>query len=354
MLGQLESGDNIFLEYEVLELAGVGATSFVYKCRARDPKLPDVVAVKVLHNKFVFDSQARKQFLHEASLMRSIQHENVVELYDVIDMPGQVAFVMEHVEGPTLQQWQSRTADSRTDRDLCTIFVGVLRGLEHAHREGIVHRDLKPANIMIDERGDEPVAKIIDFGVARRLADGPSPADFEAIRGTAAYMSPDEIRSPHDVCEASDLYSLGVMLYELCTGTRPFTDRAPTDLMEAHLSETPTRPSDHNPDVSPALEAVILRSLAKKPRERFRDAASLSIAIQHATGLARDIHSAQLKRPTLPPATPELRRWARSRMVSRFRRAVSIAVDWFFNPGVTGHTCDPHYLARPHVELLVV
>jgi serine/threonine-protein kinase len=354
MVGKLGKGDSIVFEYEVLGLAGVGATSYVYKCRPSNPDLPETVAVKVLHNKFVYDREARRQFLAEAQLMGSVDHPNVVKLLSVIETPGLVAFVMEHVDGPTLQQWQAQTATSRTDEDLSMIFTQILGGLGHAHDMGVIHRDLKPANIMIAQSGGQPLAKIIDFGVARRVSDGPSRADFESIRGTVAYISPDEIRSPHEVCPSSDLYSLGVMLYELAAGTRPFTDRAPEDLLVAHLSEDPLPPTFHNPNLNPELAEVILRTLAKRPKDRYADCTGLMMALEQVTGIAKEIRTEQWARPTLPAPSPEFLAKAQLSWRTKVRSALSSLFGAFFNPGVTGAAPDPHYLSRPHMDVIPV
>lgn len=351
MHGQLQPGDLIYGDYQVMDLAGVGATSHVYRCRPRSANLPEEVAVKVLHNRFVYDAQARGRFLREAALMQELNHQNIVSLFDVIEAPGQVAFVMEHVNGPTLHDWQGNNPGPRADRELCDVFIDILNGLGYAHRRGIIHRDLKPANILLDYTGERPVAKIIDFGVARR-ADTPPPADeLRTIRGTAAYISPDEIRSPYEVCEASDLYSLGVILYELAAGTRPFHGGSPNDLLHAHLSKPPVPPSVFNPNIPPELEQVILRTLAKHPAQRFTDASSLQTALEQALHIAWEIRTEQWARPTLPPPSPELRALAQPSMPQQMLQLLMLLMMVVLNPGTTRRDDDPHYLARPHVEL---
>ena len=345
---RLSAGDCIYGDYEVLGVAGVGATSYVYRCQ--DLRKNRQVAVKVLHSKFVFNPLPRGRFLREAELIKSLDCDHVVKIYDIIDAPGTLAFVMEHIDGPTLLEWQREDPGPRADKELCTVFAGVLNGIGHAHNSGIVHRDLKPANIMLS-RGvdDQPIAKIIDFGVARELSAPPDPEDFETIRGTAAYISPDELRSPHEVCEASDLYSLGVMLYELATGERPFSNRPVPEILQAHLSEAPARPGSHNPEINPALEEVILKSLSKRPEQRFQDADALRSALDQAVNVAWEIRTHQWARPTLPPLSPELKeRSARSFGVV-LKETVFGFFKGLFNPGLTGLHNDPHYLNRPYV-----
>ncbi|MEL6180987.1 MAG: serine/threonine-protein kinase, partial [Myxococcota bacterium] len=291
MHGQLKPGDLIFMDYEVLDLAGVGATSYVYRCRELHGSKREV-AVKVLHNRTTYDPVLRRRFLREARLIQCLDCENIVQIYDIIDAPGMVAFIMEHIDGPTLLEWQRETPGPRAAEELCSIFADVLQGIGHAHQRGILHCDLKPANIMLssDPQG-KTTAKIIDFGVARHVHDPPDPEDFKKIRGTAAYLSPDAIRSPYEVCEESDLYALGVILYELASGARPFTGRPASEILQAHLNEEPAPLSQHNPDISPALEEVILRTLAKRPEERFRNAEALRCALEHAVHVAYEIQT---------------------------------------------------------------
>ncbi|MBH24998.1 MAG: hypothetical protein CMH57_11185 [Myxococcales bacterium] len=351
MQGQLKPGDLIFLDYEVLDLAGVGATSFVYRCRELVGAGREV-AVKVLHNRYVFDEASRRRFLREARLIQSLDCPHIVKIHDIIDAPGVVAFIMEHIDGPTLLDWQRDDPGPRADHELCAVFIDVLRGIGHAHQRGIVHRDLKPANIMLAPGpNDEPIAKIIDFGVARRLDSPPDPEDFKTIRGTAAYISPDELRSPHEVCESSDLYSLGVILYELASGARPFTNRPVPEILKAHLTEKPTPLSHHNPDINPALEEVILRTLAKRPEERFRDAESLRGALEQAVNVAWEIRTHQWDRPTLPPLSDEVRQKLKRSLGDALRQFVGGLFHSLFNTGATGLQGDPHHLSRPYVHM---
>lgn len=349
-----QPGDVIFGDFEVLGLAGQGATSYVYRCSvdpARRADLPRTVAVKVLHHRLLADAVARARFLEEAQLMMTLEHPNVVEGFEIIDTAAQVAFVMEHVEGPTLLAWQGRNPGPRTDQELCEIFVDLLRGVGYTHQRGIIHRDLKPANILLDTTGPRPIAKLIDFGVARAVDSPPSPEELRAIRGTAAYISPDELRSPYEVCEASDLYSVGVILYELAAGTRPFHAQTPQEIFSAHLNEAPVPPSAFNPSIEPALEAVILQALAKQPGERFSDASALQSALEQALSVAWEIRTAQWARPTLPPPSPALRARLMGQGPRTMLQALVMMIIFVLNPGATDQVGDPHYLSRPFVAL---
>jgi serine/threonine protein kinase len=349
-----QPGDNIFGDFEVLGLAGEGATSYVYRCATRPgrvPALPPIVAVKVLHNRFVYDPVARARFLTEGQLMLGLSHPNVVSVFELLDAPGNVAFVMEHVEGPSLLEWQARNPGPRTDQELCEIFIDILRGVGYTHKRGVIHRDLKPANILLDTTGERPIARLIDFGVARPSDAPPTPEELKAIRGTAAYISPDELRSPYEVCESSDLYSLGVILYELAAGTRPFHATTPQALFQAHLHADPTPPSAVNPELQPALEAVILQALAKRPEHRFADAGALQGALEQALSVAWEIRTAQWARPTLPPPSPALRARLMGQGPRTMLQAFVMMILFVLNPGTTDQVGDPHYLSRPFVAL---
>ncbi len=275
----LSYGDE-FGPYVITGFAGCGATSYVYRARRRDRFEP--VAIKVLHTHLVADPTRRMTFYREARIMMRIDHPNVVRFDEIIEEGDTLAFVMEYVDGPTLTEWRREAAPAIDETALACIFVDVLRGVTAAHSEGVVHRDLKPGNILIGESDGRTVAKIIDFGVAR-FVDQPLTAREESkIIGTAAYISPEEVGDPEAVGPASDLYSIGVMLYEAACGRRPFDGSEVCDLLEAHVRRAPERPVDVNPALSAGLEAVILQTLDKRPEDRFSSAPEMIGALEEA------------------------------------------------------------------------
>ncbi len=354
---RLRKGDLICGEFEVLALAGVGATSYVYRCTRRGQGEKNF-AVKVLHSDLVARPDSRERFLREARFVSSMSHDNIVSAHETINLPGMVAYVMDHVQGPTLRQWFREQAPL-TDEDLFSVFFDVLSALDYAHQKGLIHRDLKPGNILMDLRGARPVARLIDFGVARFADAPPDPEDFESIRGTAGYISPDEIRSPYEVCAASDLYSLGVIMYEMACGQRPFTGRPTGEILKAHLDEAPVSPLIHNALLHPALEGIIMRLLSKRPQDRFASVQSLRLALMAALDLSSELEAI----PSMVPEVIEFDENLETRVYSRganftqaqwvaFAQTIMTALLWvLMNPGTTGRPDDPHYASRSHVDL---
>jgi serine/threonine-protein kinase len=329
--------------YEVRQHIGLGATSHVYRCRRLDDARE--VAVKVLFADLAERQSARARFMREAWLARELQHGNLVGAHEVFDLPDLAAYVMDYVRGPNLRRWAKQRGGAIHNEELFTIFFDVLAGLEHVHALGVIHRDLKPANILVDTAGPRPVARLIDFGVARLVDERPDDEERSTIRGTPAYMSPDELRSVDEVCPASDLYSLGVILYELACGARPFHDKTGEALWSAHLYEEPILPSRHNPNLHPALEAVILKLLAKTPDARFGSVYGLRQALVAALDL-----SAELERvPALLPDADDEQ--ARREWLALVQVLMTTLMAFLLNPGASGRADDPHYSNRAPDQL---
>ena len=349
-------GDSVGQDrYLINGFAGTGATSYVYRGRRRDSFEP--VAIKVIHRSLCDDPRKREALLREARVMMALEHPNVVRFHEIIEEDGLLLFVMEFIEGQTLSDFQKLHRDALDEQTLACVFVDILRGLSQAHRAGVVHRDLKPANVLITHLSGRYVAKIIDFGVARFLDEPLAPEDRTKIVGTAAYISPEEVADPQRVCEASDLYSLGVMLYEAACGRRPFTGLPIQDLMKAHLDQAPPPPRTLNPELTPGFEHVILRSLGKTPQERWASAPEMIRAMELALRGALDLPADE--RPDDQEAlTTE---WHRS--VARIAqeqeaaqrgadlaRAMRQLMAFLFllmaSTGSTGRGDDPHYMSR--------
>lgn len=265
--------------------AGKGATSYVY--RARHEESLDPVAVKVLHPALVNDEVKRRRFLREAEMMIRFDHPNIVYFHEIFEVDNQLAFVMEYLDGLQLDQWLRVYQDDLDEITITCLFLDILRGLSHAHNQGVYHRDLKPANIMITKVDQRWIAKIIDFGVARVATEPIPQEDQSKIVGTAAYISPEEILDPRTVCKSSDLYSIGVMMYEAMCGRRPFEGMPIPELMKAHVGSTPDRPTDLNPHMSALFEPLLLKTLTKNPEDRFGSAAALISALESVARMAQ-------------------------------------------------------------------
>lgn len=275
--------------YRVDELIGRGGMASVY--RGYDTTLDRVVALKILRRELAEDSAFRTRFRQEAQSASRMAHPAVVRVYDagedtVVGPDGAARpepfIVMELVHGRTLQ---AILASGPLAPDQAVRYVdGILEALQYSHRAGVVHRDIKPGNVMVTDSGR---VKVMDFGIARAASDSSSTvAETSAILGTAAYFSPEQAKG-EPVDARADLYSTGVVLYELLTGRPPFRGESPVAVAYQHVSEAPVPPGELAPDVPPALDAVVLRALAKDPYQRFQDASSFRDALREAlTGRA--------------------------------------------------------------------
>ncbi len=259
--------------YQVLEHLGTGGMAEVY-C-AHDLKLERKVALKLLHDRFAADDEFVERFRREASSAAGLQHQHVVSVYDSGAADGTPYIAMEYVDGRTLKQLvqEGGALDPARAIDLT---IQILRAARFAHRRGIIHRDFKPQNVIVDDEGR---AKVTDFGIAR--AGASDMTQTGSIMGTAQYLSPEQAQG-HAVNARSDLYSIGVILYELLTGHVPFDAESAVTVALKQVSEPPIPPRRRNPAVPPELEAIVLCALAKDPEERFADADAFIAALQAA------------------------------------------------------------------------
>jgi eukaryotic-like serine/threonine-protein kinase len=257
--------------YRVLGRIGGGGMADVWL--AEDTHLQRRVALKVLHRRFAQDREFVERFRREAEAAAGLQHPNIVSVYDRGEFEGTYYIAMRYVEGPTLKQ----RIDAGLDPvEAVRLIRQVLEGARFAHRHGIVHRDLKPQNVIVDEEG---TAVVTDFGIAR--AGVSEITQTGSVMGTPQYLSPEQAQG-HDVTSVSDLYSIGVILYEALTGRVPFEGESAVAVAMKQVSQTPQRPSSVNPRVSPALDAVVMRALEKDPGERFQSADAFIAALEEA------------------------------------------------------------------------
>jgi beta-lactam-binding protein with PASTA domain len=259
--------------YRVLNRLGSGGMADVY-C-AEDTQLGRRVALKLLHSRFAEDEEFVERFRREASSAAGLQHPNIVGVFDRGRWDGTYYIAMEFLAGHTLKQLVNEHGAMPPDLAI-GITLQVLRAARFAHKRGVVHRDFKPHNVILDEEGR---AKVTDFGIAR--AGASDMTETGSIMGTAQYLSPEQAQGD-PVSPRSDLYSIGVMLYELVTGRVPFDAESPVTIALKHVSEHPVRPSEVNPAVPPALEAVVMRAIEKDPARRFADADEFAAALEAA------------------------------------------------------------------------
>ena len=258
-------------DYEVLQILGAGGMGRVYK--VRNAISERVEAMKVLLPDLDGDPDLANRFMREIKVQASLDHPNIAVLHTALRIENQLLMLMEFVEGVTLE---SMMASGPIPIDQAVDYMlQVLSALSYAHARGVIHRDLKPANMMITADG---VVKLMDFGIARMQQDRKLTQTGQTV-GSLYYMSPEQIKGAMDLDARSDLYSLGVSLYEVCTGARPFQGDSEYSIMAAHLQANPPPPIQVAPNLPPELSEIILLSLDKDPAKRFQTADAMRSAL---------------------------------------------------------------------------
>ena len=292
MTERLEAETVVDGRYRVLHRLGSGGMAEVY-C-AQDLQLGRKVALKILYRRFAEDSEFVERFRREASSAAGLQHQHVVAVYDRGEYDGTYYIAMEYLEGRSLKTIVQQEAPLDPDRAI-DLTIQVLRAARFAHRRGIIHRDLKPHNVIVDADGR---AKVTDFGIAR--AGASDMTQTGSIMGTAQYLSPEQAQG-HAVSAASDLYSIGIILYELLTGRVPFDGESAVTVALKQVNERPTPPSAYNPAVTPELEEAVMRALEKDPARRYPDADAFIAALQAARDGTATVVLAPVPPPPLEP-----------------------------------------------------
>lgn len=257
--------------YKILEKIGEGGMGVVYK--AEDTKLKRTVALKFLPPEWTRDQEAKQRFIQEAQAAAALDHPNICTVYEINEVEGKTFMAMAYIEGISLKD---KLASGTLDiSEVLNIAIQVSEGLKKAHAKGIVHRDIKPANIMLT---DEGLAKIMDFGLAK-LEWGADLTKTATIMGTAAYMSPEQAKG-QDIDHRTDIWSLGVMLYEMLSGEHPFKSTHEQAILYNILHEDPNPITKIRKDVPEKLEKIILKSLEKKPQKRYADMSEILAALK--------------------------------------------------------------------------
>ncbi len=260
--------------YHILEEVGQGGMATVY--RAHQISMDRDVAIKVLPPQFLNQTTSLDRFKQEASIVAHLEHRAIVPVHDYGEHEGIPFIVMRYMDGGSVDDLMDKGAIP-PDQAL-GILQQIAPALDYAHREGVLHRDLKPSNILLDSNGD---AYITDFGIARILGTNPKPLTTSGVVGTPSYMSPEQAQG-HDLDGRSDVYALGVVLFEMLTGVRPFEGETPYTVAVKHVTESPPSACKINPSLTRAVEQVLFKVLEKNRLNRYQTATMLTEALQSA------------------------------------------------------------------------
>ena len=281
-------------DYEVLAVLGAGGMGQVYK--VRNVISDRVEAMKVLLPNLSENAELADRFLREIKVQAAMTHPNIASLHTALRVENQLLMVMEYVEGHTIDSY---LAQGRIPVQHAIGYMAqVLSALSYAHKLGVVHRDIKPANMMVTPQG---VVKLMDFGIARIAQDRQLTQTGHTV-GSLYYMSPEQINGSPDVDARSDLYSLGISLYQMLTGKRPFDGDSDFKIMAAHLQQTPVPPIELEPELPQALNEVIMLAIARDPAKRFQSADAMLAALSSMGGQP---NAAAAKAPVQPKLAPK-------------------------------------------------
>jgi serine/threonine-protein kinase len=262
-------------QYQIREPLGQGAMATVYK--AYHPRLNRYVAIKMIHHAHLEDRGFITRFEREAQIVAALEHPNIVQVYDFAEHEGQPYLVMKLIEGCTLKQALS---DGPLQlKDILTIIPPLAAALDYAHEQGVLHRDIKPSNVLLDGKS---TPYLTDFGLARLAQAGESTLSQDMLLGTPNYISPEQAMGERDIDKRADLYSFGVVLYELLVGQVPYSSGTPLSIVHDHIYRPLPQPSSINAEIPPQVEVVLLKALAKTPDDRYQSSAELVEALRES------------------------------------------------------------------------
>ncbi|MCX7755550.1 MAG: serine/threonine protein kinase [Anaerolineales bacterium] len=282
--------------FRIERVLGRGGMAQVYY--GQDIKLQRPVAIKVIDARYRDNPQYARRFVTEARAVARWRHENIIQIYYADDQDGLYYYVMEYIDGPDLASVLNAYAtrgEKLPPAEVLRIGKAIASALDYAHKHGIIHRDVKPSNVFLSKDGRVVLG---DFGLALDVNQGSSGEAF----GSPHYISPEQARRSTDATPLSDLYSLGVILYEMLTGVVPFDDLSPTSVALQHLTQEPPPPRSLNPQLNAATEAVLLKALSKNPQERYPSGAALMEALEQALAQPASTQEHILPLPPLPAA----------------------------------------------------
>ncbi len=278
--------------YEILEEIGKGGMAYVYKAHCR--LLNRTVAVKVLRNDLEGGDEFIKRFNIEAQSAAGLTHPNIVSIYDVGEDKGYHYIVMEYIEGVTLKEY-IKEKGKLSSYEAADIAAQICSALEAAHTKNIVHRDIKPHNIMITS---DHLVKVTDFGIARASSNSTMQVG-DSILGSVHYISPEQARGGYVDCK-SDIYSLGIVLYEMLTGSVPFESDSPIAVAMKHLEEKPVNPRELNPDIPEELQEIVLKAMSKETRNRYQSVTAMKSDLEAIMPRLKEEESGGVSDETVP------------------------------------------------------
>jgi eukaryotic-like serine/threonine-protein kinase len=288
--------------YQLLEQLGTGGMAYVY--RARDVVLDRDVAIKVLRKDYSDNAEFQNQFRLEARSAANLSHPNIVTVHDFGFADGLLYIVMEHIPGKDLKHL-IRERGRFSVKDGIPLMVQACAGIGYAHRAGLVHCDIKPHNMLVSK---DMRLKVTDFGIARALASITPNERTDVVWGSPLYFAPEQA-SGEAPTPASDVYSLGIVMYELLSGTPPFTATTADELARLHISARPIPIREYIPDIPSALEEIIMKVIAKEPAARYRTADQLGRVLQKFGTLPDPQPEPAVPVATTPPVITSIQKW---------------------------------------------
>ncbi|MFC1959397.1 protein kinase [Chloroflexota bacterium] len=292
--------------YRITSQLGQGGMATVYE--AYDANLDRYVAIKVMHQAFKEDPTFLARFQREAQIIARLKHPHIVSIHEFEEHEGQPYLVMEFVKGETLKARLNK--QTLTLEETVKTLNAVGEALTYAHEEGVLHRDIKPSNILLDQNG---TPYLTDFGLARMVQAGESTLSKDMLLGTPQYISPEQAQGIRDLGPETDIYSLGIVLYLLVVGRVPYSADTPYAIVHDHIYTPLPMPSENNPSVTPEVERVLLKSLAKEPGDRFHSAKELASAFEEAVKVdqleelsPQSVVAAQIVQTSPAPPSPAL------------------------------------------------
>lgn len=286
-------------DFEILAELGRGAMGVVYK--ARQVSLNRIVAMKVLPPQFTYDESYVARFKREARSAARLEHPAIISIYEVGERESFHYIIMRYIEGETLRDIMQREGQMPLQR-VINLIAPVVAAVDYAHSQGIIHRDIKPSNIMVSHTG---LIYLTDFGLARTVGGDGGLTATGMIMGTPDYMSPEQARGVGNIGPGTDVYALGIVIYQMLTNVLPFEAESTLSMLHARLIEPPKPPRTFRPDLSPEVEAVLLKALAREPEQRYQRAGEMLDALVASMQAADNQATFVVSRPSAPHATPQ-------------------------------------------------